>query len=126
MDMTLRCPDQDGVLTICDYSKTDNELTGVSLTALEDGRSFSAARADGQRLQAQYVRPGQSYDPQGNNVFTEPVKIVPVLHDFVTERWRVEVDPANVADPAGLNMLVWALAHYGLKKKDKLLASVSN
>jgi len=121
-DMTLGCPDQDGVLTLCDYSGTEAAFARLSLTALTDGRGFETARVDGKPIQAQYVRPKQSYDPDGRNVFVEPVEFVPLRHDFVTQRWRVDVDPDNVADLVGLNTLVWALAHYGLKKKSKLLA----
>jgi hypothetical protein len=126
MDMTFHTPDQNGVLTICDYSKQEKVLANLGLKTLSDNRGFTAQREDGTPIQAQYVRPHRVYDPQGKNVFVEPVEFVPVRHDFVTERWHIDVDPENVADPAGLNTLVWALAHYGLKKKTKLLASASN
>jgi hypothetical protein len=126
IDMTLRCPDQNGVLTICDYSEAQTKLASLSLTALDGERGFIAERTDNIAIQAQYVRPHKSYDPNGRNVFVEPVEFVPVYHDFVTDRWRIDVDPENVADLSGLNTLVWALAHYGLKRKNKLLASVEN
>jgi hypothetical protein len=125
MDMTLHCPEQDGVLTICDNSKAKKELASISLSVLSDDRGFTARREDDAPMQAQFVRPHQSYNPD-RNIFIEPVEFVPVYHDFVTERWRVEVEPDNIADPIGFNAFVWALAHHGLKKKTKLLASMHN
>ena len=126
IDMTLKSPDQNGVLTICDYSEERTKLAELSISALTDNRGFIAKRTDGIPIQAQYVRPHKSYDPNGRNVFFEPIEFMPVRHDFVTERWRIDVDPDNITDIAGLNTLVWALAHYGIKKKNKLLASVDN
>ena len=126
IDMTLRSPDQNGILTLCDYSSTGSELATISLAALTDNRGFIAKRTDDKPIQAQYVRPDKAYDPQGKHVFIDPVEFVPVRHDLTTERWRVDVDPDNVDDPAGLNMLVWALAHYGLKKKKKMLVGIQN
>lgn len=115
----LKCPDQNGVLTVCDYSKSSLKLAQVSMCMDTDGYGFTMTRDDGP-VQAQYVRPGETYDPNGLMVFDEPVRDVSLRRTKESGLWFVEQDWDNVMDIEGLRVLVWAMAKYTLDKKDKL------
>lgn len=117
----LKCPDQAGVLTVCDYSKSARSLARLSMDIDTDGLGFTMSRDDNFPIQAQYVRPHKLYDPNGLNVFEDPVEDVSVRKDDATGLWHIEREWDEVADIKGLNTLVWAMAKYSLDKKATLV-----
>lgn len=117
----LKCPDQAGVLTVCDYSKSARSLARLSMDIATDGRGFMMSRDDSLPIQAQYVRPHKQYDPNGLNIFEEPVDSVSVRKDTASGLWHIEREWDEVADLKGLNTLVWAMAKYSFDKKAALI-----
>lgn len=118
----LKCPDQDGVLTVCDYSNRAKNLARISMDMDGDGFGFTMTREDGKPIQAQYVRPNEVYDADGLNVFEESVEDVSLRRTKESGLWYVERDWDEVADIEGLRVLVWAMAKYTLDKKQKLVS----